>query len=68
MKCGVEMVKMDLDIHYEKADAELVKRFHEADLKVNVWTVDDPVAFKKMQEIGVDYITTNKLFPQPLTK
>ena len=60
--------KMDLDIHYEKADAELVKRFHEAGLKVNVWTVDDPVAFKKMQEIGVDYITTNKLFPQPLTK
>ncbi len=52
--------KMDLDIHYEKADAELVKRFHEAGLKVNVWTVDDPVAFKKMQEIGVDYITTLK--------
>ncbi|MGM9758540.1 MAG: glycerophosphodiester phosphodiesterase [Parabacteroides sp.] len=60
--------RMDIDIYHEKADAELVKRFHEAGLKVNVWTVDDPKDFQRMQEIGVDYITTNKLFPQPLGK
>ena len=28
-------------------------------LKVNVWTVDDEKNLRKLEEMGVDYITTN---------
>ena len=53
--------KIDIDIISHQADAELVKTFHDMGLKVNTWTVDDPAEFKRLQEIGVDMITTNKI-------
>lgn len=57
--------KMDIDAAHTCITEEMVKAFHKAGVKVNAWTVDDPAIFKRLQQWGVDYITTNKLFPNP---
>lgn len=51
---------MDIDIEYTKLTKEMVDEFHKKKLKVNVWTVDEIDAVRQMEELGVDYITTNK--------
>lgn len=38
-----------------------IKRFHENGLEVNCWVVDDIALLKELEEIGVDYITTDSL-------
>lgn len=40
-------------------DAAMVRRAHEAGLRVNVWTVDDPERMGALIELGVDGICTN---------
>ena len=57
--------KMDIDAAHTCITKEMVDAFHKAGLKVNAWTVDDPAVFSRLKEWGVDYITTNKLFPNP---
>lgn len=59
---------IDLDASYKLISPELVKELHEAGLKVNCWTVDNPEIFNRMKECGVDFITTNMLFPEPVSK
>jgi glycerophosphoryl diester phosphodiesterase len=49
-----------LDIHYGALDAMFVQQVHNADLKLYVWTVDEPNDVKQMRQFGVDGITTNK--------
>jgi len=39
---------------------EIVLRCHDYGVLVNVWTVDEPEAIKKMIQCGVDGIITNK--------
>jgi len=39
---------------------ETVAKCHDNGIMVNVWTVDDPQAVKKMMQCGVDGIITNK--------
>lgn len=39
-----------------------VKKIHQAGLKIYPWTVNDPLAIKKMKELGVDAIITD--FPE----
>ena len=39
---------------------EIVDKFHKKGLEVNVWTVDKIEDVRKFEEMGVDYITTNK--------
>ena len=39
---------------------EWIKEAHELGLKVNGWTSDDDVIIKKLIEMNVDFITTNK--------
>ena len=39
---------------------EIVDKFHKKGLEVNVWTVDEIEDVRKFEEMGVDYITTNK--------
>lgn len=53
--------KMDIDVHHSLVSKELVESFHKDGLKVNAWTIDDPAVFKRVQDLGVDMITTNKL-------
>ena len=53
--------KLDLDIRFTALTAEYVQKLHEAGVKVNVWTVDNPEDGQRMAEYGVDYITSNIL-------
>lgn len=53
--------KMDVDVMHPALNAENIKRFHDAGLKVNCWTVDTKERAEKLIELGVDFITTNIL-------
>ena len=51
--------KMDIDIEEKLLTKELLDIFHKKNLKVNCWTVDDEEMLRKLEDIGVDYVTTN---------
>lgn len=53
--------KMDLDIYFRELTKQRLDILHENDIKVNVWTVDNPKHAEKLANWGVDYITTNIL-------
>ena len=53
--------RLDVDIYWKALTSEWVDRLHEAGVKVNVWTVDDPAVGEQMAGWGVDYITSNIL-------
>lgn len=53
--------KMDVDVDYRSLTEEIIKRVHEAGLKVNSWTVDKKEDAERLALWGVDYITTNIL-------
>ena len=50
---------MDIDIEDKLLTQDLVDLFHRKNLKVNCWTVDTKEALKRLEDMGVDYITTN---------
>ena len=52
---------IDLDISYPGVSEELVRKLHEADLEINVWTVDNAELAARLIDWGVDYITSNIL-------
>ncbi len=45
-------------------DQNLVDRIHQLGMDINVWTVDEPGAIRKMTTLGVDGIITD--YPQSL--
>ncbi|MEU5141218.1 glycerophosphodiester phosphodiesterase family protein [Streptomyces sp. NPDC021139] len=47
-------------------DQTLVNRIHQLGMDINVWTVDEPSAIRKMVALGVDGIITD--YPQTLTR
>ncbi len=51
----------DVDVHHKALAAETVRRFREAGIKINCWTVDEKERAEELAELGVDYITTNIL-------
>jgi glycerophosphoryl diester phosphodiesterase len=53
--------KIDVDVMHTVLSRENIKRFHDAGLKVNCWTVDNKERAEELIEFGVDYITTNIL-------
>ena len=53
--------KMDIDIIHTALTEERVKAMHNAGLKVNCWTVDDPARGEELANWGVDFITSNIL-------
>lgn len=52
--------RFDLDSDEQCLTKEIVDKFHKKGLKVNVWTIDSEESLRKFEEMGVDYITTNK--------
>ena len=51
--------KISIDVRQTIITEELVKSFHDAGLKVNVWTVNDGTDLQNAYQLGVDYITTD---------
>ena len=49
----------DLDAKHTAIKAEMVPVLHENGIKINVWTVNTVERAELLQQIGVDYITTN---------
>ena len=52
---------LDLDIKYTSLNAENMKELHDAGIKVNCWTCDDPAAGENLADLGIEYITSNIL-------
>ena len=50
---------LDLNMRWP-IDATVVKQVHRAGLRLDVWTVDDPVLARRLGAAGVDGITTNR--------
>ena len=51
--------RFDFDAYYERLTAENIAMLHSHGIKVNCWTVNDPVAAENLAAWGVDQITTN---------
>lgn len=52
---------LDLDILYTALTQENMKELHDAGIKVNCWTCNDPYAAEKLAQWGIEYITSNIL-------
>jgi glycerophosphoryl diester phosphodiesterase len=48
-----------LNIAYPEVDEALVRRAHEAAIKVMIWTMDDPARWAYFAGLGVDIVCTN---------
>lgn len=53
--------KLDLDIQYRALNADNMKELHDAGIKVNCWTCDDPDAGEQLADWGIEFITSNIL-------
>lgn len=53
--------KMDIDIVYHQLTEEAVKAFKKNNIKINVWTVNNPIEALVLVSWEVDFITTNIL-------
>lgn len=53
---------MDMDYHYKvfEKNPTWIQEAKDLGVKVNVWTVNDPVLIQSLMEQGVDFITTDK--------
>lgn len=51
--------RMDIDIIHTALTEERIRAMHDAGIKVNCWTVDDPARAAELAAWGVDYITSN---------
>lgn len=52
---------ISIDLRADLITKELVDKFHKKGLEVNAWTIDDASIAKHLEEIGIDYLTTNIL-------
>ncbi|MCM1034773.1 MAG: hypothetical protein NC038_05850 [Paludibacter sp.] len=59
---------IDVDCRNDGVDKTTVRKFHAADIKVNVWTVNTNDAYKSFGNMGCDFITTDRLEPLDLPK
>ncbi len=50
-----------IDVLHTVLTREWVKKIHGKGLEINCWTVDDPEEAKRLVEMDVDYITSNRL-------
>jgi len=52
---------MDVDVYYKALNEENIKKFRDAGIRINCWTVDTKEEAERLVAMGVDYITTNIL-------
>ena len=55
-----EMGLDGLDVHYAGVDGEFMEAVKAAGQKLYVWTIDDPQEAKRLVDLGVSGITTNR--------
>jgi glycerophosphoryl diester phosphodiesterase len=53
--------RLDLDIYFSRLTEETIALLHANDIRVNCWTVDNPVRAENRVRWGVDFITSNIL-------
>lgn len=58
---GVIKYHFNVDVNHKILTEELIKEWHDAGLKVNCWTVNDPAVAERLISWGVDFITSNIL-------
>ena len=51
--------RFDLDAKHTAIKEEMVPVLHENGIEINVWTVNTVERAERLQQVGVDYITTN---------
>lgn len=51
----------DIDVSKDTFNIKLLSYAHNKNIKVNVWTIDDPIFANTLIGYGVDYITSNSL-------
>ncbi|MDY0277509.1 MAG: glycerophosphodiester phosphodiesterase family protein [Acholeplasma sp.] len=51
--------RFDVDIYYRGINKKIIDIFHDENIKINVWTVNDYEIIKDLVLKGVDYITTD---------
>ena len=49
-----------LMLFFKDANKDLIKKAHENNLKIGVWTIDKPYLIKKFKELNVDAIVSNR--------
>lgn len=54
---------LDVQIRADLVDADCVKRYHDAGVKVNVWTVNDADEYTRLRDCGVDFMVTDYITP-----
>jgi glycerophosphoryl diester phosphodiesterase len=59
MEAARRLRAVSINPRYELVTAAIVKRAHDAGLKVFVWTIDKPARMRRMIAMGVDGIMTN---------
>lgn len=47
-------------VHYKAITPALVKATHTANMLMEAWTVDDPAEMRRLADLGVDVIGSNK--------
>lgn len=57
---------LDVQIRADLVDADCVRRYHDAGVKVNVWTVNTPDEYSRLSNLGVDYMVTDYLSPESI--
>ena len=51
--------RFDIDAKHSSITAEMIPQFHQHGIRINVWTVNTTERAERLQQLGVDYITTN---------
>lgn len=51
----------DVDIHHGSVTPELITKLHDYNIKINCWTVNNPIIALMLISMGIDYMTTDIL-------
>lgn len=57
----LKQYRFDLDAYHAALSEPIIRKCHQAELKVNAWTVDEVWVAKQLIQAGIDYITTDIL-------
>ncbi len=53
--------RINTNIHHSALNHRIIKKYHNAGLKINTWTINNPSTYQKFTQMGCDFITTDNL-------